>query len=288
MAVRLGFVGLGTMGGPMAGHLLASGHPLTVWNRTPSKAEPLREKGAGVASSLGELAGECDVVFLCVNRSEDVEECVDKMSPSARPDTLFVDHSTIAPPVAAALAERLRAQGHRFVDAPITGGSMGAQSGQLTIFCGGEASDVEEALRYVQAYAKRAEHVGPSGSGQMFKMANQIAVGGALMGLCECMAFATKAGLDEKQVLEMVGGGAGGSWAFGNYGPRILSKDWSPGFSIKNQRKDFGYCREAAEKIGAAIPGTEVVDRLLGILQEQGRGEEATVALYDALMELRR
>lgn len=274
------------MGGPMAGHLIAAGHAVTVWNRTPGKADPFTQKGAKIAASLEELANECDVVFLCVNRSEDVQECIDALIQGARPGTLFVDHSTIAPPIAQQIAQKLKDKGLRFVDAPITGGSMGAQSGKLTIFCGGEKTDVEEVLPIIGSYAKRAEYVGPSGSGQMFKMANQIAVGGALIGLCECMSFAAKAGLNQKQVLEMVGGGSGGSWAFENYGPRILSKDWSPGFSIKNQRKDFGYCREAAKEIDAAIPGTDLVDRLLGILQDRGRGEEATVALYDALMEL--
>jgi 3-hydroxyisobutyrate dehydrogenase-like beta-hydroxyacid dehydrogenase len=282
MAARLGFVGLGTMGAPMAGHLVQAGHAVTVWNRTPGRAVV---EGAQVAPDLAALAAECDVVMLCVNRSEDVHECLAGLAPHAKPGALFIDHSTIAPPVARDLAQDLKSRGLRFVDAPITGGSIGAQNGQLTIFCGGEKADVDEALGYLEAYAKRAEYVGPSGSGQMFKMANQIAVAGALLGLCESMAFAEKAGLDLRQVLEMVGGGAGGSWAFANYGPRILSHDWSPGFSIKNQRKDFGYCREAAASIEASIPGTEVVDALLAKLQEAGRGEEATVALFEALLE---
>lgn len=283
----VGFVGLGTMGGPMAGHLLSKGHEVVVWNRTAAKTEPLRDQGATVAATLAELAAACDIVFLCVNRSEDVRECLEAMLPTAKPGTLFVDHSTIAPPAAEAWARELRDKGFRLVDAPVTGGSMGAQNGTLTIFCGGEAADVDEALPFIRAYAKRAERVGESGKGQMFKMANQIAVGGALIGLCESLAFAQKAGLDLAQVRDMVGGGAGGSWAFEFYGPKVLNRDWSPGFSIKNQRKDFAYCREAAGEIDAAIPGTVLVDNLLAILDRQGRGEEATVALFDALLEFR-
>lgn len=267
----------------MAGHLLRAGHQVIVWNRTPGRAEPLAKQGAKVASSLPELGSQCSVVFLCVNRSEDVRECVEALLPSLAEGALIVDHSTIAPTAARELSLELAAKGIRFVDAPITGGSMGAINGTLTIFCGGELRDVEQTLELVEAYAKRAEYVGPSGSGQMFKMANQIAVGGALLALCECLSFSKKAGLNLEQVKSMVGGGAAGSWAFDNYGPKILAHDWSPGFSVKNQRKDFGYCRDAAAEIDAAIPGTDLVDRLLAVLQDGGRGEDATVALFDVL-----
>jgi 3-hydroxyisobutyrate dehydrogenase len=169
------------------------------------------------------------------------------------------------------------------VDAPITGGSMGAQKGQLTIFLGGEEGDCAEAAEIVKPYAKRAERVGGPGAGQMAKMANQIAVAGNLLSLCESLSFAKKAGLDLAQIKDLVGGGAGGSWAFENYGPKVLQRDWSPGFSVKNQRKDFGYCAEAAGEIDAAIPGTLLVDRLLAQLEESGRGEEATCALFEVL-----
>lgn len=283
MAAKLGFVGLGTMGGPMAGHLVRGGHEVTVWNRTPSKAEPLKEQGAKVAGSLEGLALACDTAFLCVNRSEDVKECLDQLTSTAKPGTLFVDHSTISPKAAKEFHEELRGKGFRFVDAPITGGSMGAQKGQLTIFCGGEAKDIDEACDAMQCYAKRAERVGGPGAGQMMKMVNQIAVGGALLALCESLSFAKKAGLDVAQTRELVGGGAAGSWAFENYGPKILAEDWSPGFSVKNQRKDFGYCRQAAAEIDAAIPGTDLVDRLLA---EVANEEWTTAALYDVMVRM--
>jgi len=265
----------------MAGHLLKNGHDLTVWNRTASKSDALRSQGANVADSLEELGSSCDLVFLCVNRSEDVEECLNKLASNAKPGTCFVDHSTIAPSAAQRFHERLEKKGLRFIDAPITGGSMGAQKGQLTIFCGGDSEDIEEAMPYLASYAKRAERVGGPGAGQMMKMANQIAVGGALLALCECLSFAKKAGLNVAQAREMIGGGAAGSWAFENYGPKILAHDWSPGFSVKNQRKDFGYCRDAAKQIDASIPGTDLVDRLLGCVKDE---EWTTAALYDVMV----
>ena len=283
MAGRLGFVGLGVMGGPMAGHLLKAGRTVTVWNRTPEKSEPLRESGATVAPDLATVGETCDIVFLCVRGSEDVAECLEGMR-DAHPGTLFVDHSTIAPPAAEGLHKELTSRGHRFVDAPITGGSTGAKNGQLTIFLGGEESDCAEAKDAMAPYSKRAERVGPGGAGQLAKMANQIAVGGALLALCETLSFAKKAGLDTAQIRSLVGGGSGGSWAFENYGKMILAEDWTPGFSVDNQRKDLAYCRVAADEVDAAIPCTDLVDRLLAPLQEEGRGGDTTAALYEVLL----
>lgn len=275
------------MGAPMAGHLLAAGREVTVWNRTPEKCEPLKRQGAAVAPNLGSLGAYCDLVLICVNRTEDVRAVLADLLPTARPGLLVVDHSTIAPSAAQELHAELKAKGHRFVDAPITGGSMGAQKGTLTIFCGGDASDVEAAQPFLAAYGKTMEHVGPAGQGQMMKMANQIAVGGALLGLCECLAFADRAGLNLEQAHRLISGGAGGSWAFDNYGPKALASDWTPGFSIKNQRKDFGYCQEAAAQAEVDLPGTTLVDALLAKLEAEGRGEEATVALLDLLRRAR-
>jgi 3-hydroxyisobutyrate dehydrogenase len=286
LAGEIGFVGLGVMGAPMAGHLLDAHGRVTVWNRTASKATQLEARGARLASGLSELGAGCDVVFLCVGRTEDVRECLESLTHAARPGTLFVDHSTIDPGATEGIHRELRGRGFRFVDAPVTGGSMGAQKGQLTVFCGGEEADVAEAVAAIQPYAKRAERVGGPGAGQRMKMANQIAVGGALLGLCEALAFARKAGLDESQARELISGGAGGSWAFEHYGPKILGRDWSPGFSIVHQRKDFEYCRRSAKEIDAAIPATDLVDRLLARLEERGLGDWTTAALYEIYMEM--
>ncbi|MCW5941333.1 MAG: NAD(P)-dependent oxidoreductase [Fimbriimonadaceae bacterium] len=283
---HVGFVGLGVMGGAMARHLVTKGFPTVVWNRTPSRAEPLWSLGARVASSLSEVAASCEMVCVCVNRTEDVHEVFAAMTPSARHGTLFVDHSTIAVSAAKALHRTLAEQGLRFVDAPITGGSMGAEAGTLTIFCGGREEDVERARPVLEAYGQRIERVGDGGSGQAMKMVNQVAVGGALLGLCEALSFAKKLGLDLAQTREVVGSGAAGSWAFERYGPKILAEDWSPGFSVANQRKDFGYCLEAAEGCDAALPGTRLVDRLLALLEEEGHGGWTTAALYAKMREL--
>lgn len=269
----------------MAGHLLKGGHEVIVWNRTPGKTDQLKADGAAVAASLQEVAENADVIFTCVGRSEDVAQVVREMANHAKLGTLFVDHSTIEPSMAKTLHNELKAKGLHFVDAPITGGSMGAKNGTLTIFCGGDHDDVTHAMNVMLSYTKRAERVGDAGQGQVMKLANQIAVGGALIGLCESLAFATKAGLDVQQAHSMIGGGAGGSWAFENYGRMILNHDWTPGFSVKNQRKDFGYCEATAEEIGIDIPLTELVNQLLKKLQEAGREDETTAALYEVYLE---
>lgn len=274
------------MGGPMAGHLARSGAEVVVWNRTPEKATPLLAEGATIASSLADLAERCQTIALCVTRSEDVRACLDQMAPVAKPGTLFIDHSTISPDAAITLNRELQSRQLRFVDAPVTGGSLGAQRGQLTIFLGGAEDDVNEAITVIQPYTKRAERVGGPGAGQMAKMANQIAVGGALLALCESLSFAKKAGLDVAQIRELIAGGSGGSWAFENYGPKILNADWSPGFSIANQRKDFGYCAEAADSVDAAIPGTRLVDQLLERLEAAGHGDWTTAALYEEMIRM--
>lgn len=281
---RIGFIGLGVMGGPMAGHLLKAGHDLTVWARTPEKAQSIVEQGAKFAPTLDDLAQACDVVFLCVTKSEDVKEMCSKLAQNMNPGAVVVDHSTISPKAAKEVHATLREKGIGFVDAPITGGSMGAQKGTLTIFCGGEPEHIEKVIPVMQAYAKRAERVGGPGAGQMMKMVNQIAVGGALIALCEALSFAQKAGLDIAQARDMVGSGAAGSWAFENYGPKILNSDWSPGFSIENQVKDFVYCAEAAAEIDATIPGTNLVHKLLQEMIDEGRGKETTCALFEKML----
>jgi 3-hydroxyisobutyrate dehydrogenase-like beta-hydroxyacid dehydrogenase len=278
---RAGFVGLGVMGGPMAGHLAAAGYETVVWNRTPGKAQLALDSGATEAQSIQDLAAECSVIFLCVSKTEDVKSCLEEIKKSAAPGTLIVDHSTISPVGAKEIHTDLNASGFRFIDAPITGGSMGAQKGALTIFCGGTQADFDEALPYLQSYAKTAARVGEAGAGEMMKMANQIAVAGTLTGVCEALSLAEKAGLDLDQTRKLLGSGAAGSWSMDNYAPKILDRDWTPGFSIKNQRKDFGYCREAAQLLEMDIPLTELTDKLLKILDEEGHSEWTTAAMYE-------
>ncbi len=283
---KVGFIGLGTMGSPMAGHLLEKGHDLVVWNRTKSKADNLVGLGATLAISLEDLAYQCEHVMLCISRTEDVREVVTALQVHLAPGSIVVDHSTILPQASEEIQRELAQLNIGFVDAPITGGSMGAQSGTLTIFCGGDEDVVAAIMPRIEAYSKRAELVGGPGTGQWMKLANQIAVGGALQALCESMAFAAKAGLDLEQVCSLLGSGAAGSWAFNNYGPKILKEDWSPGFAIRHQRKDFGYCILAAKEIDAAIPGTQLVDSLLDITEEEFGGDVTTGTLFKTLRKM--
>lgn len=282
--MKVGFAGLGVMGAPMAGHLLDKGFDLTVWNRTAEKMKPLVERGAKGAKSLEDLAVKVDLLFLCVNRTEDVRECIEAVKQTIRSGSIVVDHSTIEPGATIQMHGELSTRGVEMIDAPVTGGSMGAQAGTLTVFCGGDEGAIEKIRPVVASYAKRMERVGGPGTGQTAKLANQIAVAGALLALCEALSFAKKAGLELPQIRELIGGGAGGSWAFEHYGAKILERDWTPGFSISNQRKDLSYCRGAAIALDAAIPGAELVDRLLQFLDEEGRGEWTTAALYEQLL----
>lgn len=271
---------MGVMGGPMVRHLRHSGAQVTVWSRRPEPSHDAAEHGAIVAKSLGDLAADVDAAVMCVTRSEDVEACLTAMLFTAKPGTLFIDHSTIAPDAAVRLHALAQAAGCPFVDAPVTGGSMGAVNGTLTVFMGGEADAVERAKRVCAPYAKRMERVGGAGAGQRMKVANQIAVAGALLGMCESLGFVKRAGLDVAQAIELIGSGAGGSWAMQHYGPKVLSQDWTPGFTIDNQLKDFEYCRRAGAEVGAPVPTTELCEDLLKKLQESGHGHETTAALY--------
>ncbi|MCW5937720.1 MAG: NAD(P)-dependent oxidoreductase [Fimbriimonadaceae bacterium] len=280
----VGFIGLGVMGGPMAGHLLSAGWPVTVWARRPESARPLEAQGARVAPDPASLAREVETVVLCVNRSEDVHSLLDSLLPALPPRFLVVDHSTIAPAAAREAHARCSQSGGAFLDAPVTGGSMGAQKGTLTVMCGGEPDVFNRAKPVMEPYSARIERVGGPGAGQTTKAANQIAVAGSLIGLCEALAFARKSGLDLETTRALLASGAAGSWAMDNYGPKVVERDWSPGFSIKNQRKDFEYVVNTAQETEAAVPATQLVDALLAKLDEAGHGEWATAALFEALL----
>jgi 3-hydroxyisobutyrate dehydrogenase len=287
MSTQLGFIGLGVMGEPMAGHLQKKQGAVTVWNRTPGKADALVEAGATLAPTVQSLGESCDIVFLCVRGGEDTVELASSLAECMASGSIVVDHSTTQPAAAIEASRILSARGVAFVDAPITGGSMGAKNGTLTIFLGGETSDCERVSVPLSAYAKKAQRVGGVGSGQWAKLANQIAVAGSLLGLCESLSFAKKAGLDVRQIHELLSGGAAGSWAFDNYGPKLLNEDWSPGFSIDNQQKDLIYTMEAAGEVDAAVPMTALASQLLELLQQEGDGGKTTAALYAKMLDLK-
>lgn len=283
--MKVGFLGLGTLGGPMAGHLLRAGHQLTVWNRTTKVAEAFRPHGATVASSAADFQ-ECEYVAMCVGGSDDSREVVDFLAAGLKKGSILVDHTTIEPCAAIEIGEKLAKLGVHYVDAPVTGGYVGAQKGTLTVFCGGDAAIIDRAKPTMSAYAKRIERVGELGMGQKMKMANQIAVGGALLGLCESLSFAKRAGLDLAQTRDMLSQGAAGSWAFENYGPKILAADWSPGFKIAHQNKDFRYTLAEAKNLDAAVPMTQLCLQLLEKLEHEGHADWTTCALYAKMLEM--
>lgn len=281
----MGFFGLGVMGKWMADHLLRSGFDLMVFNRTKEKMDELVTKGAKRAESAEELASRCEMVFLCVSKTEDVWECVEKILPALKEGSLIVDHSTIEPKGAQQIFERCKERGVGFLDAPVTGGEKGAMEGTLTIFCGGMKEDFEKALPFMQAYSKTARLVGNSGSGQMMKMANQIAVSLTVLSMAECLAFCEKVGLDINETIDLIGGGAGGSWSLSHYGPKVVARDYRPGFSVALQQKDLRYALDTAREKGLELRGVKLVHELFSVLEREGRENEATPALFDVVRE---
>ena len=284
MSERLGFAGVGIMGAGMAANLLANGQALTVWNRTRSKAEAI--EGAEVVDSLEDLAKAADIVFICVSDSPDVVDVVEGMLPSLREGQLIVDHSTISPAVTRTLADRVAARGLGWVDAPVSGGSEGAEKGTLSTMVGGSTEDLDRVRRYLETYSSTITHAGPVGSGQLVKLVNQILVVGNQMAVSEAFLFARRAGLDLAVTLEAVKGGAAGSWMLSNRGPQMIDNDWRPGFTIDLQQKDLRLVLEAADSQGTPLPGTALIFQFYRALQASGHGHEGNHALIKALEQM--
>jgi 3-hydroxyisobutyrate dehydrogenase len=289
MGERIGFIGLGTMGGGMARNLLAKGHAVTVWNRSPERAAALVAAGATTAAGPAALAAASDLVMVCVSDTPDVEAVV--LGPGGileglAPRSLVIDHSTISPRATRSLAETVTAQGAFWLDAPVSGGSEGAVHGTLSIMVGGEAAQVERARPYLEAYGKTIIHVGPTGAGQMAKLVNQILVVVTQQGVGEALLLAQAGGLDLDRTMEAVKGGAGGSWMLANRGPQMARRDWRPGFTIDLQQKDLRLVLEAADELGVPLPGTALVFQLYRALQQRGLGAEGNHALVKALEDL--
>lgn len=286
---RVGFIGLGIMGGGMARNLLAAGHDLVVYNRTAARTAPLAEAGAQVAGSPRELASRCDVVFLCVSDTPDVEQVIfgpDGVVHGARPGTLVVDTSTISPEATRNIAARLAEHGIHFLDAPVSGGSEGAARGTLSIMVGGDAADLERARPYLEAMGRSITHLGPVGSGQLCKLVNQVLVVVNMLGVAEALLLAQAGGLDLNRTIEAVSGGAAGSWMLANRGPQAVARDWRPGFTIDLQQKDLRLVLEAADSYGVPLLGTSTVFHLYRTLQQAGLGHEGNHALVKALERL--
>ena len=289
MSEPVGFIGLGIMGQGMARNLLKAEFDLTVWNRTASKADALVSEGAARASSPEDLAGQCDVIIICVSDTPDVEAVLfdeDGIFHGARAGSLVVDCSTISPITTQQFAEKLAEKGVQMLDAPISGGSEGAALGTLSIMVGGETEQVERAMPYLEAMGKSITHVGGNGAGQMVKLVNQILVANSMLALGEAMLFAQAGGLDLGKTLKAVEGGAAGSWTLSNRGPQVIERDWRPGFMIDLQQKDLRLILEAADALAVPLLGCSTAFHLYRTLQHMGCGAEGNHALVKALENL--
>jgi 3-hydroxyisobutyrate dehydrogenase-like beta-hydroxyacid dehydrogenase len=285
MTDRLGFAGIGIMGSGMASNLIARGHPLTVWNRTRSKATAIQ--GAEVADSLEELAAAADVILICVSDSPDVVDVVEGgLLSGLRDGQLIVDHSTISPTVTRDLAGRVADRGVGWIDAPVSGGSEGARKGTLSTMVGGPAEHLARVRPYLESYSTTITHVGAVGSGQLVKLVNQILVVGNQMAVSEAFLFARRAGLDLEATLNAVKGGAAGSWMLANRGPQMIAGDWRPGFTIDLQQKDLRLVLDAADEQGIPLPATGLIFQLYRALQASGHGHEGNHALIKALEQM--
>jgi 3-hydroxyisobutyrate dehydrogenase-like beta-hydroxyacid dehydrogenase len=284
---RLGFIGLGIMGRGMVANLVEAGHQVTVWNRTPSKAEGLDVKIVENATAVGP---ESDVVFVCVSDTPDVEEVVfgdyGVIHGMTEGDVL-VDHSTISPVATREFAAQALELGVSWLDAPVSGGSEGAEKGTLAVMVGGSTKAVERVRSFMEAYSASIVHVGTdAGSGQMVKAVNQALVVLNQLAASEALMLADAAGLDLKKTLAAVEGGAAGSWMLSNRGPQMIERDWRPGFTIDLQQKDLRLVLEAADEVGAVMPGVSLVYQMYRSLQERGLGGEGNHALVKALENL--
>ncbi|HRF50512.1 MAG TPA: NAD(P)-dependent oxidoreductase [Anaerolineales bacterium] len=285
----LGFIGLGIMGQGMARNLLKHGYAVTVWNRTPARAESVLAEGATWAESPAAVAAASDIVFTCVSDTPDVEAVIlgeAGVIHGAHSGALVVDMSTISPAATRAIAARLAEKGVAMLDAPVSGGSEGAARGTLSIMVGGPAEQLERARPYFEAMGKTITHVGGTGDGQMVKLVNQILVVGNALAMSEALEFARAGGLDLEKTLAAVSGGAAGSWMLSNRGPQILADDWRPGFTIDLQQKDVRLCLREGDALGVPLLATSLVFNLYRTLQADGLGHEGNHALIKALRKL--
>jgi 3-hydroxyisobutyrate dehydrogenase-like beta-hydroxyacid dehydrogenase len=283
MPERLAFIGLGIMGGPMAGHLLAAGHSLVVNTRTRSRADDLLARGAKWADTPAQAAAQADVVFTCVPDTPDVEAVVrghDGILSGARPGMVVVDHSTISPTATREMNAALNANGAQLIDAPVSGGDVGARNATLSIMAGGDAAAFERVRPLLAHMGKTITYCGPSGAGQLTKLVNQILVSINNLAVCEALTFAQRNGLDPQKTIAAVSGGAAGSWQLANLGPRMVAGDFAPGFMIKLQLKDLRLAVAAAREAGLDLAGVDLVHKLFDLGNREGRADEGTQALF--------
>ena len=286
---RIGWIGTGVMGRSMCGHLIAAGYSATVFNRTADKAAPLVEKGAKLAASPHEVAQTSDVIFTIVGYPRDVREVTlgeRGTLAAAKPGTVLVDMTTSEPALAVEIAQAAQAKGVRAVDAPVSGGDVGAREARLSIMIGGD-KDVVDALRPLfETMGKTIVHQGPAGAGQHTKMVNQVLIASNMIGVCEALLYGYKVGLDLDVVLQSVSTGAAGSWSLSNLGPRIIAGNFEPGFFVEHFLKDMGIALAEARRLKLSLPGLALAEQLYRAVEAQGYGRKGTHALMLALCSL--
>jgi 3-hydroxyisobutyrate dehydrogenase len=284
---KVAFLGLGVMGFPMAGHLALAGHQVTVYNRSAEKREAWRKefKGNAAATPREAVAG-CELVFCCVGNDDDLRSVVlgeQGAFAGMKPGAILVDHTTASADVARELSAEAKKRGLQFVDAPVSGGQAGAQNGMLTVMCGGEQAAFDAAKPVAMAFSRAFTLLGASGSGQLAKMVNQVAIAGLVQGLSEAIAFGMKAGLDMEQVLEVIGKGAAQSWQMDNRGKTMIADKFEFGFAVDWMRKDLGLVLDEAKRNGARMPVTALVDQFYADVQAMGGKRWDTSSLIKRL-----
>ena len=287
--MKIGFAGLGVMGGPMAGHLVRAGHEVRGFNRSPAKAQAWAEVHGGVfAATPAEAAEGAELFILCVGNDDDVREVVTAAIDAAPASCVFVDHTTTSAKVARELAELTARWSCAFVDAPVSGGQAGAEAGQLSVMAGGEAEALARAESAMKTYSKAIKHMGPVGSGQLTKMVNQICIAGVVQGLAEAVTFAQAAGLDTDAVYDAVSKGAAQSWQMDNRWKTMAKGEFEFGFAVDWMRKDLGLVLEEARANGSHLALTALVDQFYSEVQAMGGARWDTSSLAARLQDRRR
>jgi len=289
MKTRVGFIGLGTMGAPMARNLLKAGYPLVVWNRTAAKMSPLVEAGAVPADSPREVGESAAVVFTMLTDAPQVREVAlgeEGLVHGARPGTVLIDTSSIAPSAAREIARQLAAHQIAMLDAPVSGGPEGAANGKLSIMVGGDEETFRSVLPLLKVLGARVRHVGPQGMGQVVKLCNQVVCALTVLAIAEAFLLAGRAEADLAAVREVLMGGAAGSWMLENWAPKILSNDFTPGFTIANFQKDLRNILQEAAALNVPLPGTALVHQLYRASEAAGESQESTLAIYKVLLRL--
>ena len=282
---KIGFIGLGIMGLPMASNLIKDEFNLVIYNRTLSKCTQLEDKGAVVAQTPADVAKNAKVIITMVTDSPDVEDILlgeNGIMSTIEEGSIVIDMSTISPKITKELNAKLNSKGCYMVDAPVSGGSWGAIEGTLSIMVGGEKSAYEQCIPLFESMGKNIIYTGESGMGQTTKLVNQILVAGTMNAVAEALVFAAKSGADLEKTIDAVGGGAAASWQLNNLAPRIIKGDFDPGFMIKLQQKDLRLVIETAQSMNVPIPGTSLASQMFASLLSKGLGDEGTQALVKA------